>query len=704
MHPRTLVYKILREHLVEGDLVPGEEIGIRIDQTLTQDATGTTAFLLLEAMGLPRVKTEASVSYVDHNMSQFGPENHNDHLYLQSIAQRAGVYFSRPGNGICHQVHLERFARPGATQLGSDSHTPTGGGMGMISIGAGGLDVAVAMGGGAFYTTAPRVIGVELRGKLQPWVAAKDIILKLLSILTTRGNVGCMVEYFSTASDSGVATLPVPARATCTNMGAELGVTASVFPSDEQTRQFLAAQGRADKFAPLTADADAAYGPITKRLHVEADAATIENIKTHCTEVKLGPADDAGLVDITFSHVVIDLDALAPAAALSPSPDNIHPLAELAGREVRQVLIGSCTNSSYQDLMLVASVLRGRTVHPKVELGIAPGSRQVLTMLGRNGALADLIQAGARVIESGCGACIGQGFSPADDTVSLRTFNRNFAGRSGTVGDTVYLVSPESAVAAALTGEVTDPRDLGTKLGLEYPRIEMPEKFLTDDGMIQPPLPEEEAGKIEIIRGATIVKPPAGEPLPDALAGQVVIKVGDKITTDHIMPAGPLLKYRSNVPEYAKYVFNCFNEPGQPSFADRALACKGQGLGGIVVAGDSYGQGSSREHAALCPMYLGVQVVIARAIERIHQANLVNFAILPLVFADPKDYDRIDADDKLEIANTATAISAGETVTVRNTSKNFDFTCEVNLAPRQRKILAAGGLLKYTSRQQGSGR
>ncbi len=694
--PQTLVYKILQDHLVEGNLVAGQEIGIRIDQTLTQDATGTTAFLLLEAMDIPQVKTEASVSYVDHNMSQFGPENHNDHLYLQSIAQRVGAYFSRPGNGICHQVHLERFGRPGATQLGSDSHTPTGGGMGMISIGAGGLDVAVAMGGGACFTTCPRVIGVELKGQLQPWVAAKDIILKLLSILTTRGNVGCMVEYFG----SGVDTLPVPARATCTNMGAELGVTTSVFPSDEKTREFLVAQGRGEQFTPLSADAGVTYGPITKKLHIEKDAATIENIKANCTDVTVSPANNAGVIEITFGHVVIDLDTLQPQAALSPSPDNIHTIAELAGKEVRQVVIGSCTNSSYQDLMLVAAALKGRTVHPKVELGIAPGSRQVLTMLGQNGALADLIQAGARIIESGCGACIGQGFSPADDTISLRTFNRNFAGRSGTTGDMVYLVSPETAVAAALTGEVTDPRTLTEKLGINCPQIEMPESFLIDDGMIQQPLPESEAAKVEIIRGRTIVKPPSGEVLPDNLTGEVVIKVGDKITTDHIMPAGALLKYRSNVPEYAKYVFNCFNEEGKPSFADRGLACKAKGIGGIVVAGDSYGQGSSREHAALCPMYLGIKVVIAKAIERIHQANLVNFAILPLVFDDPVDYERIDADNILEIANTAQAIAAGDTVTVRNVSKNFEFVCKVQLAPRQRKILAAGGLLNYT-RQNG---
>ncbi len=685
---RTLVQKILEDHLVDGELTPDGEIALRIDQTLTQDATGTTAFLLLEAMGVSRVRTEVSVSYVDHNLAQFGPENHNDHLYLQSIARKVGAVYSRPGNGICHQVHLERFGRPGATLLGSDSHTPTGGGIGMVAIGAGGLDVAVAMGGGTFYTTCPRVIGVELRGQLRPWVAAKDVILRLLSILTTRGNVGCMVEYFG----EGVATLPVPARATCTNMGAELGVTTSVFPSDTRTKAFLDAQGRGEVYAPLAADAGAVYGPVTKRLHVENDAATIENIQACCTDVTVGQPDLTGLAEVTFGHVVIDLSALEPLAAGSPSPDNIHRIAELAGTPAGQVLIGSCTNSSYQDLMLVATALKGRTVHPAVELGIAPGSRQVLAMIGRNGALADLIQAGARLLESGCGPCIGQGLSPAENTVSLRTFNRNFAGRSGTKGDCVYLVSPESAVAAAITGCVTDPRTLD----VAYPKISMPKHFLLDDGMLQPPAGETEAQAVEVVRGSTIVKPPSGEPLPDELRGEVLIKVGEKITTDHIMPAGSLLKYRSNVPEYARYVFQCFNELGEPTFAERALAARAQDWAGVIVAAESYGQGSSREHAALCPMHLGVKVVLARSIERIHQANLVNFAILPLTFADPADYDKIAAGDELRISETARAIASGETVTVTNVSRGFDFLCRVSLAPRQRSILAAGGLLNYT--------
>lgn len=689
---KTVVQKILAEHLVVGDIVPGAEIGIAIDQTLTQDATGTTAFLLLEAMGVPRVKTEVSVSYVDHNMAQFGPENHNDHLYLQSISRKLGAYHSRPGNGICHQVHLERFARPGGTLLGSDSHTPTGGGMGMIAMGAGGLDVAVAMGGGAFYLTSPRVIGVELKGKLGDWVSAKDIILRLLSVLTTRGNVGCMVEYFG----EGVATLPVPARATCTNMGAEFGVTASVFPSDEVTRQFLEAQGRGDKYQALARDEGAVFDRITKRLHTEKDAATIQNICQYCTGVEIGQPGPDGIASVSFAGVVIDLSKLEPMAAGTPSPDNIARIADLVGTKVSQVAIGSCTNSSYQDLMVVASALKGRCVSEGVELGISPGSRQVLEMLAENGALADLVAAGARILESGCGPCIGLGFSPAEGSVSLRTFNRNFTGRSGTVGDMVYLVSPETAVAAALTGEITDPRTLGDKLGLEYPRIEAPREFKLDDRMLQSPLKPEQARDVQVIRGSTIVKPPAGEKLPDALVGEVIIKVGDKVTTDHIMPAGALLKYRSNVPEYARYVFNCFNKEGEPTFAQRAQLAQTAGKAGVIVASDSYGQGSSREHAALCPMYLGVRVVIAKAMERIHQANLVNFGIWPLTFADPDDYDRIDRTDELTIADVARAIVEGETVMVTNTTKGFNFTCRVSLAPRQRKILAAGGLLNYT--------
>jgi aconitate hydratase len=689
---QTLTDKILAEHLVEGDPASGGQIGIRIDQTLTQDATGTTAFLLLEAMGIPRVRTERSVSYVDHNMAQFGPENHNDHLYLQSIAPKLGAFHSRPGNGICHQVHLERFGRPGATLLGSDSHTPTGGGLGMIAIGAGGLDVAVAMGGGPFFLPAPRVVGVELRGTLQPWVAAKDLILRLLSILSTKGNVGCILEYFG----SGVASLPVPARSTCTNMGAELGVTTSLFPADDATRQFLAAQNRGDDYQPLAADPDATYGPITKKLHAQRDAAFLDNIRQYCTDVSVGEPDGEGSVDVSFGHVVIELDELEPLAATPGSPDNIRTIRELAGTEVRQVAIGSCTNSSYQDLMLVASVLKGRTVHPNVELGLAPGSRQVMAMIARDGALQDIVLSGARVLEIACGPCIGMGFSPAEDAVSLRTFNRNFSGRSGTKNDKVFLVSPETAVAAAVTGQITDPRDLTAKLTIQPPNIDRPEEFLIDDDLILPPVSEDQAPRVEIVRGSTIVKPPAGQTLPETLDGQVVIKVEDKITTDHIMPAGSFLKYRSNVPEYAKYVFDCFSEEGKPTFADRALALKEQGRAGVIVAGDSYGQGSSREHAALCPMYLGVRVVLAKAIERIHQANLVNFAILPLVFEKPGDYDAIQPGDDLRVEAVPEAIASAETLTVTNATQKATFRARLELSARQRNILAAGGLLNYT--------
>ena len=690
--PRNLVQKILADHLVAGELTPGSEIGLHIDQTITQDATGTTAFLLLEAMGVPRVRAELSVSYVDHNLAQFGPENANDHAYLQSIAAKVGAYFSRPGNGICHQVHLERFARPGRTLLGSDSHTPTAGGMGSLAIGAGGLDVAVAMGGGAFYTTCPRVIGVELRGRLGPWVSAKDIILRLLSILTTRGNVGCMVEYFG----DGLASLPVPARATCTNMGAELGVTSSIFPADEVTRQFLAAQGRENDFTALAADSGAAYDRIAKRLHAERDAHVIERIREYCTDVQVAAADAAGMAEVSFGRVVIDLSQLEPLAAAPSSPDSIVPVAQVAGKPVSQVAVGSCTNSSYQDLMLAAAVLAGRTVHPGVELAIAPGSRQVLAMLSANGALADLVRAGARILEAACGPCIGLGFAPAENTVSLRSFNRNFPGRSGTAGDQVYLVSPESAVAAVLTGKITDPRTLTDSFGINHKSVEAPSAFAIDDGMICPPLPPDQADAAQVVRGSTIVKPPAGQTLPDKLIGTALIKVGDKVSTDQIMPAGELLKYRSNVPQYAKSVFACFNVPGKPTFADRALAAKQAHKVGVIVGGDSYGQGSSREHAALCPMHLGVGVVIAKAIERIAQANLVNFAILPLIFADPADYDRLDAGDELGIDGLTKAIAAGQTVTVRNATKGTTFTCQVRLAPRQRKILAAGGLLAYT--------
>ncbi len=692
---QTVAQKIIGEHLLEGELTPGGEIGLRIDQTLTQDATGTTAFLLFEAMGTPRVKTELSVSYVDHNMAQFGPENFSDHLYLASIAAKVGAYHSRPGNGICHQVHLERFARPGRTLLGSDSHTPTAGGIGSLAIGAGGLDVAVAMGGGAFYTTCPRVIGVELTGRLQPWVASKDVILRLLSILTTKGNVGCLVEYFG----DGVATLDVPARSTCTNMGAELGVTSSVFGSDEVTRQFMSAQGRDDQWQPLAADAGASYDRITKRLHVEDDAAVIENIRRFCTDVEVADGDADGMATVSFAHVVIDLGEAEPLAAAPGSPDNIVAVAEVAETPVDQVMVGSCTNSSYQDLMGVAAVLKGRTVAPTVELGIHPGSRQVLEMIARNGALGDMIRSGARVLESACGACIGQGQSPGPGRVSLRTFNRNFTGRSGTPDDQVYLVSPATAAAAAVTGRFTDPRTLTESLGIAWPEVGPPEHFVVDDSMITPPAPAGET--VEIIRGATIVKPPAAEPVAERLAGPVAIKVGDKITTDHIMPAGAFLKYRSNVPLYAKSVFAPLNVEGRPSFADRCLTAKADGKAVFIVVGDSYGQGSSREHAALCPMYLGVRVVIAKAIERIHFANLVNFAILPLTFEDPADYEGLEQNDELAIDGAAAAVAGDETLEVTNVTRGRSFRCRLTLSERQRKVLLAGGLLNYTRGETG---
>lgn len=651
---QTVTYKILEKHLVEGVLKQGQPIGIRIDQTLTQDATGTTAFLLFESMGTARVQTELSVSYVDHNMAQFGPENHNDHLYLQTIAAKSGVYHSRPGNGICHQVHLERFARPGATLLGSDSHTPTCGGIGMLAIGAGGMDVAVAMGGGPFYLTCPKVIGVELTGKLREWVASKDVILKLLSILTTKGNVGCVVEYFG----DGIQTLSVPQRATITNMGAELGVTTSIFPSDQQTLEFLELQQRDAVYEPLEADPDAPYDRVIR----------------------------------------INLSELEPMAACPSSPDNVAPVSQIAGRKIHQVIIGSCTNSSYMELMMAASVLQGRKIDPMVEFAIAPGSRQVLEMIARNGALTNLIAAGARILESSCGPCIGQGFSPADGTVTLRTFNRNFAGRTGTPSDQCYLVSPETAVASAIMGEITDPRELRHLMGISYPKIKFPKEFLIDDSMIEKPVPIQDVSKTEVFRGPTIVVPESPRRLPANMDGQVLLKCGDKITTDHIMPAGAFLKYRSNVPQYSKYVFHCFNEEGQPTFAERGLSLKKQGIGGIVVAGDSYGQGSSREHAALCPMYLGVRAVIAKSIERIHKANLINFCIVPMEFENPADYDRLNPDDVIEIPALIEAIETRNTVKVINKTGGFEFTVKLDMSARDRQILLAGGLLAYTKK------
>jgi aconitate hydratase len=652
---QTLINKILANHMVEGKVTAGEPIGIRIDQTLTQDATGSTAYLLFESMGAGRVKTELSVSYIDHNMAGFGPENHNDHLYLQTIAAKAGVYHSRSGNGICHQVHLERFAKPGTTVLGSDSHTPTCGAIGALAMGAGGLDVAAAMAGGPFYLTCPKVFGVRMTGQLNDWVAAKDVILKLLSILSTKGNVGWAIEYLG----EGAAGLSVPQRATIANMGAELGVTTSIFASDGQTRKFLSAQKREKDYQPLAADADAEYNRI----------------------------------------IEINLSELEPLAACPSSPDNVKPVAEIAGAQTGQIVIGSCTNSSYGDLMMVAKILKGRQINNMVEFAIAPGSREVLNMLAGNGALADMISAGARILECGCGPCIGQGLSPADGVVSLRTFNRNFSGRSGTSCDLVYLVSPETAVASVLTGKITDPRDLPKLLGIDYPKIEVPDEFTIDDNMIEEPLSKAEAAKVKVLRGPTIVVPEKPAPLPEHLRGKVLIKCGDKITTDHIMPAGPFLKLRSNVPEYAKVVFNCFNEQNKPTFAERALKLKEKSLAGVIVAGQSYGQGSSREHAALCPMYLGIRVVIAKSIERIHKANLINFCVVPIEFSEPSDYDKIKASDELEIVNLLDAIRNRREVKVMDKTASFEFVGKLQLSDRDRRILLSAGLLNYTQKK-----
>jgi aconitate hydratase len=611
--------------------------------------------LLYETIGAAKAKTDLSVSYIDHNMAGFGPENHNDHLYLQTIAAKCGVHHSRAGNGICHQVHLERFGKPAATLLGSDSHTPTGGGIGMLAIGAGGMDVAVAMAGGPFYLKCPKVLGVKLCGHLNDWVAAKDVILKLLSILTTKGNVGWVVEYFG----HGAERLSVPQRATITNMGAELGVTTSIFPSDEQTKKFLSAQKREKDYQPLEADKDAEFDRV----------------------------------------VEINLDELEPMVACPSSPDNVKSVREIAGLETAQVAIGSCTNSSFADLMMVAKVLKGRYINNMVEFAIAPGSREVLNMLAQNGALADMLSAGTRILESGCGPCIGQGFSPGNEVVSVRTFNRNFDGRSETKGDKVYLVSPETAVASALTGKITDPRDLPELFGVEYPKIELPNEFVIDDSMIEQPLSDDQAAKAEVLRGPTIVVPQPPAPLPQKLTGEVLIRCGDKITTDHIMPAGTFLKLRSNVPEYARVVFNCFNEEGRPTFAERALQLKEKATAGLIVAGESYGQGSSREHAALCPMYLGVRAVIAKSIERIHKANLINFCIVPIEFADPADYDKIDSGDELHIDNLLEVIKASDKVKIVKADGSFEFVGRLELSPRDREILLSSGLLNYTRKR-----
>ncbi|APC09105.1 aconitate hydratase [Neomoorella thermoacetica] len=638
---QNLAQKIIGQHLVAGKMVPGEEIAIRIDQTLTQDATGTMAYLQLEAMGVPRVRTRLSVSYVDHNTLQTGFENADDHLFLQGIAAKYGIIFSRPGNGICHQVHLERFAVPGTTLLGSDSHTPTAGGLGALGIGAGGLDVAVAMAGGPFYFNMPAVVRVNLHGRLAPWVSAKDIILEVLRRLSVKGGVGKVIEY----GGDGVATLSVPERATITNMGAELGATTSIFPSDAVTRAFLTAQGRAGDWVELLPDADATYEQV----------------------------------------IDIDLAALEPLVARPHMPDNVAPVREVGPIKVNQVAIGSCTNSSYTDLMRVAAILRGKRVHPDVSLVIAPGSRQVFRMLAKNGALADLITAGARILECACGPCIGMGQAPPSGGVSVRTFNRNFQGRSGTADALIYLASPEVAAATALKGYLTDPRELG-----EPVEVALPESFPVDDGMFI--FPPEDGSRVEVRRGPNIKPLPLPQPPAEVITAPVLLKVGDNITTDHISPAGArYLPLRSNIPALAEHAF----EGVDPTFARRAKEA-GQG---IIVGGQNYGQGSSREHAALCPMYLGIKAVIAKSFARIHRSNLVNFGILPLTFADPDDYDRIAAGDTLAID-----LSQGlepEEITVTDTSKGFTFKVRHDLSPRQQTVILAGGLLNYTKQQAG---
>ena len=641
---RNVIEKILDAHRVGGGDKAGEEVALRIDQCLTQDATGTMAYLQFESMGLDRIRAELAVSYVDHNTIQVGFENADDHAYLRSAARRYGAVFSKPGNGICHQLHLERWGAPGKTLIGSDSHTPTGGGIGMLAMGAGGIDVAVAMGGGPFHIVWPKIRLVRLTGRLPFGVSAKDVILKILERFGSKGNVGWALEF----GGPGVATLDVPARATITNMGTELGVTTSVFPSDDVTRGFLEAQGRGGCWVPLTADEGAAYDDVFE----------------------------------------IDLSSLEPLAACPHNPGNVATIASLAGKKVNQVLIGSCTNSSYRDLKTVALLLAGKRVADEVSVGIAPGSRQVVRMLAREGLLDNLLAAGCRLLENACGFCIGNSLSPETDGVSLRTSNRNFEGRSGTKSAQVYLVSPEAAVAAALTGVVSDPRGLDP-----VPEVARPESFVIDDGMF---LFRETAGRgvpdAEIVRGPNIGEPPVNTPLPEKLAGVAAIKVGDKITTDHIMPAGARLKYRSNVPQYAHYVF----EGVDPSFYDRASANRDAGRHNVIVAGESYGQGSSREHAAMCPMYLGVKMVVAKGIERIHQANLVNFGIIPALFADPADYDRVEQGDELVADDLHAALRGDGAITVRDVTKGFDFTVHAQLMERQRAIVAAGGLLPYT--------
>ncbi len=637
----TLTEKIIKNHLVDGEMIKGTEIGIRIDQTLTQDATGTMAYLEFEAMGVPRVKTERSVAYIDHNTLQSGFENADDHRFIGSIAKKHGIYFSRPGNGICHQVHLERFGIPGKTLIGSDSHTPTGGGIGMLAIGAGGLDVAVAMGGGAYYITCPKIVKINLTGKLQPWVAAKDVILDVLRIMSVKGGVGKVIEYCG----EGVKTLSVPERATITNMGAELGATSSIFPSDEITKEFLKAQNREDVWTALSADEDALYD----------------------------------------EEININLSKIVPMAACPHMPDNVKSVAEIGNIKVDQVCIGSCTNSSLVDLLKVAHILKGKTVHPDVSLSIAPGSKQVFNMLAENGALSVLISAGARILECACGPCIGMGQSPNSKGISLRTFNRNFEGRSGTKDGQIYLVSPEMAAASALTGVLTDPRTLG-----DMPEFKIPEVFTINDNMIELPSSEADMDKVEILRGPNIKPFPVTTPLDDSIDAKCSLKVEDNITTDHIMPAGAkILPLRSNIPAIANHCFTVCDE----NFPARA---KDFGKS-IIVGGANYGQGSSREHAALAPLYLGVKAVLVKSFARIHRANLINAGILPLTFANEADYELISLGDELVLTDIRKQIEDGKTeVTLKNKTIGKSITVKCELSGRAKDIILAGGLLNYT--------
>ena len=638
----TIAQKIIKAHMLSGDMTVGSEVALKIDQTLTQDATGTMAYLEFETMGLDRVKTERSVAYIDHNTLQSGFENADDHRYIQSVAKKHGIYFSRPGNGICHQVHLERFGKPGKTLIGSDSHTPTGGGIGMLAMGAGGLDVAVAMGGGAYYITMPKMYKVNLTGKLKPFVTAKDISLEILRILSVKGGVGAVIEW----GGEGIKYLSVPERATITNMGTELGATTSIFPSDEVTKKFLEAEGRGEDYTELSSDPDAVYDKV----------------------------------------IDINLDELKPLIACPHSPDNIVTVESLKGTKVDQVCIGSCTNSSLFDMLKVAALLKGKTISPSVSLSISPGSKQVLSMLADCGALSDILASGARLLECACGPCIGMGFSPNSAGVSLRTFNRNFLGRSGTKDASVYLVSPETAVAAALTGEITDPRLLG-----EEPHITMPDAFKIDDSAVIAPATPEEAKDLEVLRGPNIKPFPKSRPLEDTLTAELVLKVGDNITTDHIMPAGAkILPYRSNIPHLSQFCFGVCDE----TFPERAKA-----LGhSIIVGGSNYGQGSSREHAALVPMYLGVRAVITKSFARIHVANLINAGIMPLTFKNPDDYDKLNQSDKLTLSDVFAGMDSGEIILKDETTGN-EIPLVCSFTERQKAILKAGGLLEYTKKE-----